>query len=99
MSLCVACAAPGALDEARKAYSEGRGEEALRLLSSASRQHPEDATLRAEYFRLRDMLVGQWLAQAELLRQAGQFDGAEPLYRRVQTYDPANARASAGFTS
>lgn len=98
MSLCVACAAPGALDEARKAYSEGRGEEALRLLSSASRQHPEDATLRAEYFRLRDTLVGQWLAQAELLRQAGQFDGAEPLYRRVQTYDPANARASAGLT-
>lgn len=94
---CVACAGPSALDDARKAYNEGRGEDALQLLSNASRQHPEDTSLRAEYFRLRDTLVGQWLAQAEVLRQAGELDSAEALYRRVQTYDSANARAGAGI--
>ena len=94
---CVACAAPSALDQARTAYAEGRGEEALQLLAGALRQHPEDMTVRAEYFRVRDTLTAQWLAQAEVLRQAGQLDGAEALYRRVQTYDSANARASAGI--
>jgi general secretion pathway protein D len=94
---CAACAAPGVLDDARRYYSEGRGDEALQLLSTAMRGHPEDTSLRAEYFRLRDMLVGQWLAQAEVLRQAGEFDAAEGLYKRIQTYDARNPRAGAGL--
>src|SRR5437879_7151987 len=42
-------------------------------------------------------MVAQWLAQAEVLRQAGQYEGAEALYRRVQAHDTANSRAAAGL--
>jgi len=96
--LLAACATPGTLDEARKHYDEGRGEEALETLARDMQRNPRDTQLRAEYLRLRDMLASQWLAQAEVLRQAGQFDAAESLYRRVQAHDPANPRAATGLT-
>ncbi|HEX4927853.1 MAG TPA: secretin and TonB N-terminal domain-containing protein, partial [Burkholderiales bacterium] len=97
-ALCASCAGPsGVLDEARRYYNEGRGDEALQLLAKAQKEHPGDATVRAEYFRMRDTLLGQWLAQADYLRQAEQYEAAEALYRRVQAYDRANPRAAAGL--
>jgi len=95
--LCAACASMTVLDQARLRYNEGRGDEALALLQKAQRENPDDKTLRAEYFRMRDTLVGQWLAQADLLRDAGQFDAAAGLYTRVRNYDPVNQRAGAGL--
>ena len=95
--LLAACATPGIVDEARQRYTEGRGEDALELLVRAMKDRPDDARLRSEYFRLRDLLVGQWLAQAQVLRQAGEFGAAEALYRRVQAHDAANPRAVAGL--
>jgi general secretion pathway protein D len=95
--LLASCAAPGPLDEARQRYAEGRGEEALQILAREMQQHPQDAQLRAEYRRQRDALVGQWLAQAEVLRQAGQYEAAATLYRRVQEHDAASARAAGGL--
>jgi general secretion pathway protein D len=97
VAVCASCAGPAALDDARRSYNEGRGDEALQILVKAQREHPGDATLRAEYFRLRDTLISQWLVQAEVLRQADQVDTAEALYRRVQVYDPPNPRAAAGI--
>jgi general secretion pathway protein D len=96
--LLIGCAAPTALEEARTRFGEGRGEEALAVLERAQREHPADHALRTEYFRMRDVLVGQWLGQAEVLRQAGHYEQAEALYRRVQAHDPANPRAAAGLT-
>ena len=49
-----------------------------------------------EYYRMRDVTVFQWLAQAEALRQTGRFDAAETLYRRILSHDPANPRATRG---
>jgi general secretion pathway protein D len=93
-----ACATnPPAVEEARKRFDAGRGDEALALLQKAARESPDDLRVRGEYFRLRDLLVAQWLAQAETLRQAGQFELAEALYRRVQAHDSANTRAAAGL--
>ena len=93
-----ACAThPTALDEARKHHQEGRGEEALALLHKAAKDDPADAELRQEYFRLRDLLAAQWLGQAAMLRQSGNVDLAEALYRRVQAHDPGNARAASGL--
>jgi general secretion pathway protein D len=93
-----ACASrPTVPDEARSQYQDGRGEEALALLQKAARENPEDRALRGEYFRLRELLVAQWLAQAEALRQAGRFDNAETLYRRVLAHDAAHPRAEAGL--
>jgi general secretion pathway protein D len=95
----VGCAtAPTAVDEARRHFEDGRGEEALALLQKAAQENPADRVARAEFFRLRDLLLAQWLAQAEALRQSGQSEMAETLYRRVQAIDPANPRAAAGLT-
>src|SRR6185503_6103916 len=75
----------------------GRGEEALALLEDARRQAPNEPQLRTEYFRLRDLMLAQWLSQAEPLRLAGRFEVAEDLYRRMLKYDPQNVRAQAGL--
>jgi len=96
--LLTACSSiPPSIEEARKRFGEGRGEEALALLQQAARENPNDAAVRGEYFRLRDLQVAQWLAQAEVLRASGQFDLAETLLRRVQTHDAGNARAASGL--
>ncbi len=97
LAIAACTAALRAQDEARKLFEEGRGEEALALLQQATKEQPQDQGLRGEYFRLRDLLVAQWLAQAETLRQSGRFELAEGLYRRVQSHDPGNARASSGL--
>ena len=87
---------PTIIDEARGHFDKGRGEQALATLDKAQKENAQDPALRAEYVRLRGLLASQWLAQAETLRQSGQLDAAETLYRRVLTYDPANMRAAAG---
>jgi len=93
----VGCAGHTVVDEARKQFNDGNGDEALALLQQAAKQNPNDLAVRGEYFRLRELMVAQWLAQAEVLRQAGQYEGAEALYRRVQTHDASNSRAAAGL--
>ena len=95
-ALLAACATTGApVDQARQLFEQGRGEEALALLQKAHKADPHDQAVRGEYYRLRDLLAAQWLAQAETLRQAGHFEAAENLYRRIQNYDPASTRADA----
>jgi general secretion pathway protein D len=95
--LASGCATQGKLREAHELFDQGRGEEGLVLLERAAREHPEDRVYRAEYFRARDMLGAQWLAQAETLRSAQQFDAAAQLYRRVLQYDQENQRAKQGL--
>jgi general secretion pathway protein D len=96
--LVAACSTtPNTIDEARKHFEEGRGDEALAMLQKAVRENPEDGALKNEYFRMRDVTVFQWLAQAEALRQTGRFDAAETLYRRILSHHPENPRAAAGL--
>jgi general secretion pathway protein D len=97
IALGVAACAADPLKEAHEQFQQGRGEEALALLDRAAKEDPQNHALRSEYFRLRDVLAAQWLAQAETLRLGGQFETAEALYRRVQQYDAANARARGGL--
>jgi len=92
-----ACATFSVVDQAREYMHAGRGEEALALLEDARRQAPNEPQLRTEYFRLRDLMLAQWLSQAEPLRLAGRFEVAEDLYRRMLKYDPQNVRAQAGL--
>jgi len=84
-------------EDARKKFDEGRTDEALAVLQKASRENPENMALRTEYFKMREVVVAQWLAQAEGLRQTARFDAAETLYRRVLSHDPASPRATAGL--
>jgi general secretion pathway protein D len=95
--LLAACALDPILKEAREHFEGGRGEQALVTLDKASREHPSNLAYRNEYFRQRELLVAQWLSQAETLRLSGQFDLAGELYRRIQKHDPQNARARAGL--
>ena len=88
---------PSVLEQARDQYAAGHGDEALTLLEQAMRERPADSDLRREYFRLRDALSAQWLAQAEVVRQAGLYEEAEALYRRVQAHDRSSPRAAAGL--
>jgi general secretion pathway protein D len=92
-----ACASTRPVEEARKHYTEGRGEEAVALLEKTMKERPNDLLVRAEYFRLRDNVMAQWLVQADALRSGGQFEAATVLYERVRKYDPANGRAAAGL--
>jgi general secretion pathway protein D len=97
LMLAACSSVPSSIEESRKRFAEGRGEDALAVLQQAARENPNDAAVRGEYFRLRDLLVAQWLAQAEMLRAAAQLDPAETLYLRVQAHDAGNARAAAGL--
>jgi general secretion pathway protein D len=97
LALAACASGPTALDEARRQYQAGRGEEALALLQQAAKEDPADLQVRGEYFRMRDLLAAQWLAQAEMLRQSGRYEQAEALYRRVQAHDAASSRAAAGL--
>ena len=78
------------LKEARELVAAGRGEQALALLQKEPKYQPE-------YYRTRDLLTAQWLAQAETLRVNAQAEAAAELLRRVQKYDAGNPRARAGL--
>jgi len=78
------------LKEARELVAAGRGEQALALLQKEPKYQPE-------YYRTRDLLTAQWLAQAEMVRVGGQPEAAAELLRRVQKYDLGNPRARAGL--
>ncbi|MBI4207138.1 MAG: tetratricopeptide repeat protein, partial [Betaproteobacteria bacterium] len=91
------CATDRVLSEAREHFDAGRGEQALAVLQTAAKAHPDNPAYRTEYFRARDLLVARWLGQAETLRLSGEFELAEALYRRVQQHDPEHARARAGL--
>ncbi|MFN7085524.1 MAG: secretin N-terminal domain-containing protein [Burkholderiales bacterium] len=95
-TLLAACAGDPVLKDARELADAGQGTQALVLLEKASRETPENPAYRSEYFRQRELLVAQWLSQAETLRLAGQFELAEELYRRVIKFDAQNPRARAG---
>lgn len=96
--LLTGCATDSTLKQAREHFDAGRGEQALAVLEKAAREAPDNHAYRTEYFGKRDVLVAQWLSQAETLRLSAQFEPAEGLYRRVQKYDPQNPRARAGLT-
>jgi len=79
--------------------TEYRKAEDLDALEQASRESPENHAYRQRYFRERDLQVSRWLVQADALRAAGELDLAAGLYRQVQRYDAANARARAGLAA
>ncbi len=94
--LVAACAADPVLTESRELLDQGRGDEALAMLERPSREHPENRAYRAAYFRERDWLFAQWLAQADSLQIANALEPAEALYRQVLRYEPAHPRATLG---
>jgi general secretion pathway protein D len=72
-------------------------ETTLEALAKTAAEKPGDAAARNEYFRAREVALAQWLAQADGLRGARQYEHAADLYRRVDRHDPGNQRAAAGL--
>jgi general secretion pathway protein D len=94
----VACASiDQVLEESRDYVAAGRGEEALALLQIAIREHPRNREYRAEFFRQRERLLAQWVAQAEALRAMERAEAAAELYRRALSFDPESVRAKRGL--
>ena len=91
LTFVAGCAMPldPRLREASEHVAAGRGEQALEIL--------EKPQYRAEYMRTRDLVIAQWLAQAEMLRSSGQPEAAAAHYRRVQKYDAESMRARVGL--
>ncbi len=101
LSVCVllaACITDPILKNARDQFDSGHGLQSLAILEKATKDAPGNIAYRNEYFRQRELLVAQWLSQAETLRLSGQFELAEELYRRVAKFDAQNPRARAGQT-
>jgi len=91
------CSTNPAIKEARDYADAGQREQALSVLDKASRANPDNLAYRTEYLRQREVTITQWLAQAETLRQSGQYEGATALYQRIQAYDVQNTRAKTGL--
>jgi len=95
--LLAGCAANPAIEESRSLLASGRLDEGIQRLEQARRENPDDRELRAHYFRSRDVAAGQLLAAADGVRDAGRFDEAESLYRRVLRMDAESPRAKNGL--
>ena len=95
--LLAGCASNPVLQDSERLFADGRQEEAIALLEKASRENPDDHALRMQLARQRDLAIGQWLAQADALRQGYQIEPAEYLYRRVLALDGGNSRAKSGL--
>lgn len=93
LSCLVGCAAL-VHHEADRYSAAGQPEQALRTLEDGLRKHPEDASLRSRYLRLREETMAAWLAEAQRHRRDGRVDEAERVLARAQVLDPAHPRAA-----
>jgi len=90
------CAAQRAYDNGQSLLREGKLEEALAQIDKAHKLDPDNNEFRAEYFRLRESVAFQWLAQAEAAKARSDWDEAAKDYDHVLKIDPANPRARIG---
>ena len=97
--LLAACVTDPVLEQTRQDLLAGRGEQALARLETAMKDAPQNLTYRTEYHRQRELLVAQWLSQADTLRTSGHLELAETLYRRVLGVDPNQPRARMGLAA
>jgi general secretion pathway protein D len=95
--LLLGCVTNPAMEESSRLIAEGRVEEGVLRLEQATRADPNDRELRSQYFRQRDLAVGQLLAAAATERTALHFDAAAVLYQRAQRLEPTNLRVRDGL--
>ena len=91
------CAANPAIVEARRMVAQGRADDAVLRLEQAMREFPDDRELRTQYFRERDLAIGQLLAVAQQEQMQQHPLRAQAAYERVQTLDAHNTRARNGL--
>ncbi len=87
------CATNQTFEDGKRALMAGDQERALSLFEQASKASPDNAEIRAAWFRQREVAVARLLSQADAARLAGNRDAANGALDRVLTLDPRNQRA------
>ena len=75
----------------------GKFEDGLSALQKIMLGHPQTKEYRAYYYRQRDAVINQLIAQGDARRLALDPDGAERIFMRVLDIDHNNVRASASI--
>jgi len=86
-----------AFAEGKQLLAEGKIDEGLGTLSKLAEKEPKKAEYRTYYFKQRETITGQLLAQADAARDEGRFDEAAAIYRHALQLDADNQRAKAGL--
>lgn len=90
------CATTKEFQEANQLLKKGDSDKALEKFYQAKVKAPSNAKYAIEYLNLRDKLVNDLIAKAEIARKSGSLSEAEKLYREIQKYDPINPMAKLG---
>lgn len=97
--LLTGCAAQRAYKEGKGLIEQGNVEEGLAKIEQASALDPANKEYRLAFYRSRDTVTFQILAQADVARDKGKWEEAEASYQRVLKVNPGNPRAQAGVDS
>jgi len=97
-TVLTACA-PGSefVREGQQLIDKGQVEEGLSQIEKGIGLEPDNRKYRMLVIRQRETQIGQWLAKADSLRNAGQLEDATALYRRVLALDAGNLRGREGL--
>lgn len=97
LALLAGCATHPAIQESQALLAAGRLDESVQRLEEGLRESGNNQELRTAYFRQRDRVAAQLVAQAETERLAGRQDEAQAIYLRAQKIDPSNPRVRDGL--
>ena len=94
--LLAGCVENPALSESRNLMVQGMLDQSVARLAQGMRDDPSNKELRAQYFRQRDLVTAQLVAQAQGEMNTGELDAAEVTLGRVQKMDPNSPRLRNG---
>ncbi len=93
------CAAQRAYDDGKSLLEAGKVEEGLAQMDKAYRLDPGNSEYRSQYFKRREVIVYQWLTQAEAAKKENAWNDAAAYYQRILRIDQDNHRAKTGLSS
>ena len=95
--LLVGCAAQKLQREGLALIEQGRYEQGLQKLEKATKESPNDVTLKMDLYNGRERAVNKIFAAIENAKAAGNERGAETGYRRILGIAPNNPKALEGL--
>lgn len=98
-ALLGACAGPGQQFAAsgQQKIQDGRVKDGLAELEKAMAAEPNNREYRMQWFRQREIALGDLLAQADALLAQGRSADAQDLYQQAASVAPGNSRATTGL--
>jgi len=96
--LLAGCAAQRAFQDGQQLLDSGKAEEGLAQMDKAYKLDPGNNEYRSQYFKRREIVVYQWLSQAETAKKNGSWEEAKNIYQRILNIDPDNPRAKTGLS-